>query len=91
MRRTALEAVLGDLQALKERPDSAPTLAQIDVPILILHGEQDQLIPLDEARAMASTARRARLVTLPEAGHLPNLEQPEQFNAEVLQWIRSLE
>jgi len=76
----SLEGVLGDLAALKERPDSTPTLAQIDVPALLLHGADDQIIPLKEAQAMQAGIRGARLAVVDGAGHLPGLENTGIFN-----------
>lgn len=89
MRRTTVETILADLQALKERPDSTPTLAQIAAPTLIVHGAGDQIVPLAEAQAMQAGIRNARLTALPDAGHLLNLEQPELFNQAVVEFIRS--
>jgi 3-oxoadipate enol-lactonase len=63
-----------------ERPDSTGTLATITVPSLIVHGDEDVLIPLDEARAMHAAIRGRRLEVIAGAGHLSNLERPAAFN-----------
>jgi 3-oxoadipate enol-lactonase len=86
----SLEGVLGDLAALKDRPDSSPTLAQIEVPTLILHGVADQIIPLSEAQAMRDGIRGSRLVVVPEAGHLPGVENPGIFNEAVKKFLKSI-
>ena len=83
----SLEGVLGDLAALKDRPDSTPTLAQIDVPTLILHGADDQIIPLSEAQAMHAGIRASKLVVVSDAGHLPGLENPSVFNVAVREYL----
>lgn len=80
MLETSEDGVVGALTAMRDRPDSTPDLSAIDVPVLILHGKEDQLIPLTEAEAMAAALPSAKLVVVPGAGHLPNLEQPEIFN-----------
>lgn len=90
MLRTSLQAVLGDLAALKERPDSTPTLAQIDVPTLLLPGADDQIVPLSEAEAMRDGIRGARLVVVQGAGHLPGLENAEAFNEAVREYLGGL-
>ncbi len=90
MESTSVEGIVGDLMGMMERPDSTPTLAQIDAPTLVLHGADDQLIPLQEADAMNAGIRRSRLRVLPGAGHLLNLEQPEMFNDAVRKFIHSL-
>jgi 3-oxoadipate enol-lactonase len=86
----SLEGILGDLAALKERPDSTPTLAEIHVPALVLHGAEDQIIPLQEVEAMHAAIRGSVLEVIPDAGHLPNLENPVAFNAAVRLFFNSL-
>lgn len=67
------------LEAIRDRPDSRPTLPTIDVPTLVVVGENDELTPAHEAVAIASGIAGAKLVTIPESGHLPPLERPEAF------------
>lgn len=87
LQSTPLETILGDLAALKERPDSTPTLAEIQVPTLILPGAEDQLIPLSEAQAMHSGIASAYMEVIPRAGHLPNLENPVAFNGALANFL----
>jgi 3-oxoadipate enol-lactonase len=87
MQETSEDGVVGALTAMRDRPDSTPDLPALDVPVLILHGQEDQLIPLAEAEAMAAALPRAKLVVVPGAGHLPNLEQPEIFNDAVRDFL----
>jgi pimeloyl-ACP methyl ester carboxylesterase len=88
MRKTSLEGVLGDLVALRERPDARPGLASIDVPTLVIHGRDDLLIPVAEAEATAAAIRGARLLVMDDTGHLPSLEQPQAFNAALRDFVR---
>ncbi|MCB1183167.1 alpha/beta fold hydrolase [bacterium] len=81
------EGVLGALAAMRDRPDSRPDLPGLDVPCLVIHGEDDQLIPVSEAEDTVAALPDADLVVLPGAGHLPNLEQPEAFNAAVREFL----
>ena len=71
---------IGALEAMKQRPDSTGDLAGIAVPTLIVTGSDDPLIPPDASRAMHEAISGSQLVEIPEAGHLTNLEAPEQFN-----------
>jgi pimeloyl-ACP methyl ester carboxylesterase len=71
------------LRAMAARPDSTPLLASIAVPTLILVGAEDGLTPPSDARAMHAAIPGSRLVELPGAGHLANMEAPEAFNAAV--------
>lgn len=90
MEGTSLEGMIGALQAMKDRPDSTPTLAEIDVPTLIIHGADDQIIPLAEAKAMQAAIKDAQLVVIPDAGHVPNLEQIDLFSDAVIDFVDSL-
>ena len=76
--------------AIRDREDSTALLGEIDVPALVVTGEEDALIPPAEAEAMAEALARARLVRVPGAGHLPPLERPEEFNAELLPFLEEL-
>jgi 3-oxoadipate enol-lactonase len=88
MRTTSLEGVLGDLAAMRDRPDSRPGLASILRPALIVHGADDQLIPPAEGDAMHQAIAGSRIRIIPSAGHLPNLEQPDAYNAAVRDFLK---
>ena len=63
-----------------ERPDSRPILGEIQVPTTVLVSSGDTLIPADVTAPMADAIPDATLVTLENAGHLSNLEDPDGFN-----------
>jgi pimeloyl-ACP methyl ester carboxylesterase len=69
--------IIGSLQGMAVRPDSAALLSKISVPVLILAGDQDQIIAPDKAKAMAAAMKTATLTMVKHAGHMPMLEQPE--------------
>jgi pimeloyl-ACP methyl ester carboxylesterase len=71
------------LRSMAARPDSTPLLATIDVPTLIIVGAEDGLTPPSDARAMHAAIGGSRLVEIEGAGHLSNMEAPEEFNAAV--------
>ena len=87
MLETSVDGIVGALAAMRDRPDSKPDLPKLDVPTLILHGAEDQIIPLAEAEAMVEALPQAKLVVVPQAGHLPNLENPEAFNDAVREYL----
>ena len=89
--KTSVEGAVGALLAMKERPDSTATLAEIRVPTLIIHGADDQIIPLAEAQAMHKAIKGSKLVVIEDAGHLPNLEQPDEFNDAVIDFLEGIE
>ena len=90
METTSVEGVIGAQLGMKDRPDSFPVLSAIDKPTLILHGADDQLVPVKEAEAMHAAIRHSQLQILPSAGHLLNLEQPQMFNQAVGRFLESL-
>ena len=83
MQKTTPEGLISALMGMKSRPDSTPTLDKITVPTLILHGADDQIIPTSEAEAMHAAIQGSQFIIVPDAGHLPNLEQPQIFNQAV--------
>jgi pimeloyl-ACP methyl ester carboxylesterase len=69
------------LEAIRDRDDRSDTLASFPGPVLVAVGEGDPFFPPEEAQQQAHTARRGRFRAFAGAGHLPNLEQPDEFNA----------
>lgn len=82
--------VIVDLIAMAERPDSSSLLPTLACPTAIIVGEHDVATPPAEARFMAERIPQARLVTIPEAGHLSNYEQPEAFNHALTTFMAAL-
>ena len=64
--------------------------SRISAPTLVVWGEEDRMIPAAEAPRLAARIRGARLALIPGAGHLPQREQPERFNAEVRKFLENL-
>lgn len=86
----SVPAIVGALEAMLARPDSTPTLTTIDVPTLIVVGEEDVISPRREAEAMRAAIAGSRLEVIPGAGHASNVERPAAFNAVVTDFVRSL-
>ncbi|MEW9547566.1 alpha/beta fold hydrolase [Nonomuraea sp. NPDC050783] len=82
-------AVAWAQRAMAARPDSSETLAALKVPLLVVVGEEDELTPPAEAKAMAEAAPAGRLEVIPKAGHLSAVEQPEAFNTAVADFLRT--
>ncbi len=85
-----VEGIVAALRAMRDRPDSTPTLAAIKVPALVLAGVDDQIFPRSEFEKMARALPRGKLELLPDAGHVSSLEQPDLFNRAVRQFLESL-
>ncbi len=68
------------LRALAERSESCSTLSMVDVPTLIICGREDQVTHLTQSEFMNQNIKGSRLRIVNEAGHVSNLEQADQFN-----------
>jgi 3-oxoadipate enol-lactonase len=91
MAATPVAGIVGALAAMRDRPGSEPLLPTLaGLPTLIVVGEADSLTPPDQARAMAQGIPGARLVTIPGAGHLPPVEQPEATTDALRSFLQSL-
>jgi 3-oxoadipate enol-lactonase len=84
------DGVAGAIEAMMARPDSTPRLGEIRVPALVVVGEEDTLTPPAEAELLRNGIPGARLITIPTAGHLANMEVPEAFNDAVRQFLQSV-
>lgn len=87
IRRCTDAGVIAALEAIAERPDSTPMLAGIDVPVLVVCGTADAIVPLEESRAMAEAIPGAHLLEFQGAGHLTSLEQPKRYSAAVGEFL----
>lgn len=85
--RVGMEAFLNQQKAILSRIDSRPHLSLIDVPTVIICGEQDALTPPEHAEEMASYIKQAELHLIPGAGHLSPLEQPTPVNKILKKWL----
>ena len=90
MEKTSTSGMVSALKGMKSRPDSTPTLGQIKVPTLIIHGADDRIIPLSDSEAMHTAIPDSQLEVIPDAGHLPNLEQAQLFNQAVESFLSAL-
>lgn len=74
------------LRAMAARPDSLDVLSGVDVPALVLVGEEDRATPPDDSRAMADALPNSDLVVLPGMGHMTPIEAPDAVSAAILSW-----
>jgi pimeloyl-ACP methyl ester carboxylesterase len=83
------EAFIRQMTAVMSRPDSRPTLATIKCPTLVLTGDEDNTIPNSLSVEMADGIHGAKLVILPNCGHLPQPEQPQATSDALAEWLRN--
>jgi 3-oxoadipate enol-lactonase len=84
------DGAVAALGAMRERPDSTPLLGQINVPTLVVGGEEDGISSPEVMGAMAAKIPEAHHVTISNAGHLSNLEAPEKFNATLKEFLNRM-
>jgi 3-oxoadipate enol-lactonase len=87
---TAPEAIDAGIQALMARPDSTPDLARVSGPTLVIVGDEDGITPPADAVAMHAAIAGARLAQLSRAGHLSNLETPDEFTKALSGFLATL-
>jgi pimeloyl-ACP methyl ester carboxylesterase len=71
--------------ALRDRPNSVPTLTTIDCPALIMCGAEDSICPVEYHEFMAERIPNARLRVIDDCGHMSSLEQPDVVASELRQ------
>ncbi|MER7053580.1 alpha/beta fold hydrolase [Streptomyces sp. NPDC000351] len=75
------------LRGRAERPDYREVLAAVRVPVLVVVGADDVYTPVAEAESLHRLVPHSTLAVVEKAGHLPGAEQPERFNAVLLEFL----
>ena len=81
------DAFVWQLEAIMTRADSRPTLAQIKCPTLVRTSDTDNMVPNEFSTELANGIAGAKLVTIPDCGHLPQLEKPQAMTDAMLDWL----
>jgi pimeloyl-ACP methyl ester carboxylesterase len=89
MRATDPRGAAAALRGRAERPDYRDTMAAIQTPVLIVVGADDVYTPVADAQDIHRLVPHAVLTVVEGAGHLPGVEQPERFNAALLEFLTS--
>ncbi|WP_148592278.1 alpha/beta fold hydrolase [Streptomyces sp. WAC01526] len=84
------EGAAAALRGRAERPDYTHLLSQVSVPALVVVGTEDAYTPVSDARDIHARVPDATLSVIEQAGHLPNLERPDEFNAALAEFLHSL-
>ncbi len=85
---TGAEAYLRQQHAIMARPDSRPGLAAIKCPTLVLVGDSDEPTPPSLSEEIAAAIPGARLVVIPDCGHMSTLERPQAVTEALVEWLR---
>lgn len=85
--QTPPEGIAGALLGMAERPDVSERLPTMNIPTLVICGEQDAIAPPAEMRQIALALPQATFVEIPGAGHMAPLEQPAAVNAALTHFL----
>ena len=74
-------------RALQRRPDQQKTMRRVKLPVLVISGDSDTLVPMRRQEFTANLMPFGRLVVIEAAGHLACLEQPDAVTAEIAEFL----
>ena len=74
-------------EAMRDRLDLSGVAASFGGPLLVCVGDRDELVTVDDGRALADSALDGRLEVFPGAGHFVAVDQPERFNEVLLDFV----
>ncbi|MBA2642115.1 MAG: alpha/beta fold hydrolase [Actinobacteria bacterium] len=74
-------------EAMRDRLDLTGMVASFGGPLLVCIGDEDEIVSVDEAQALAEGALQGSLEVFPGAGHIISIDQPERFNAVLLEFL----
>jgi len=90
MRKMSPEDVAQAQRGMAERPDSMETLKTINVPTLVITGDEDILTGVNEADVMRQHISNSRMRVIPKAGHYSPWEQPGEAGKLLRQFLDEL-
>lgn len=88
---TTPEGAAAALRGMAQRQDHTSFLSRIIAPTLIIVGSEDTLTPVDDAEMMHREIGGSRMEVIKGAGHVSNIENPEQFNQALVSFLRGVE
>jgi pimeloyl-ACP methyl ester carboxylesterase len=85
------DRALWEFQRAGERRDLTDDLRQMDIPALVLSGDDDRIIPVEQAIALDALLPDSQLVIIENCGHLPHEEKPAEFMQAVAAFLSGLD
>jgi pimeloyl-ACP methyl ester carboxylesterase len=74
-------------EAIRDRPDLSDVASSFGGPLLVCVGDADEIVPVEDARAIAEAALLGSLEVFAGAGHLLSVDQPERFSEVLLEFL----
>ena len=87
---TPKQIIYNTLNALANRNETCSKLPELQMPVLILVGEEDKITPPEIAETMHKKINSSQLSIIEHAGHLSNMENPFEFNYQIRKFISSI-
>lgn len=87
---TPKQTLCNTLHALAERKETCTHLDEINIPVLIVVGKEDKITPIAAAQQMHEKIRNSTLKIIPNAGHVSNLENPVEFNFQLVKFLEQV-
>lgn len=84
------EGICGTLIALATRTNTKDELNKINIPALVMTGEDDILTPFENSELIHKNLNKSELKKIKNAGHLSNLENPDEFNLNLDAFLKGL-
>ncbi len=84
------DELIAVVEALRDRPDDRGVVASLSVPLLVVTGDGDPMISADAARALAESAPDGSFELVQGAGHLVSVDQPDEFNRALTDFLEGL-
>jgi non-heme chloroperoxidase len=90
IRKQPAKVINAAMRAIMMRPDASSLLSTIHCPALVIVGEDDKATPPETAKSISTRIPGAQFRMLADAGHISNIEQPEEFNRAMLDHIENV-
>jgi pimeloyl-ACP methyl ester carboxylesterase len=90
IRRNEVASICATQLALASRTDTTHSLKTIIIPTLVIKGKHDKLMSEEQTNILIENIPDVRYMEFEESGHLPNLEEPEKFNAVLNDFLRNI-
>ncbi len=90
IRKQPAKVITATMRAIMMRTDACPLLSTIHCPVLVLAGEDDKATPPETNKSISSRIPGAQFRLLADAGHISNMEQPEEFNRALFDHIEKV-
>lgn len=84
------EPVYWEFMSWMRKPDMTPRLNEIQAPVLVIHGTEDAVLPLERGKAMAAHIRDVRCAPIERAGHTVTVEAPEPVNRAIREFLAEI-